>query len=227
MSCASQSSWLDHPNDIWWGVQSIKLFVMQFSSLPCYLIPLGPKYPPQHFILENPQPTFLPQCEWPTFTTIQSHLITLIKTLCRTSHSNMRFLSVIQGQQSPHSLSRGQIMALSHIIVWAAEKCIAVSLMEMPLMCFRVAEFLYRITPQTFTSTFSVVTNTDKQNTVFWSCTQMENFMKSSRVGAELLSYVDWWTDGRTDSRFSQFCDLTQNVCMALSVLSLPCCYCH
>lgn len=48
----------------------------------------------------------------------QSHFITLIKTLCGTSHGNMRFLSVIQGQQSPHSLSRGQIMALSHIMVW-------------------------------------------------------------------------------------------------------------
>jgi hypothetical protein len=28
MSCPSQSSWLDHPNDICWGVQSIKLFVL-------------------------------------------------------------------------------------------------------------------------------------------------------------------------------------------------------
>jgi hypothetical protein len=28
-----------------------------------YLIPRGPKYPPQHSILETPQPTFLPQCE--------------------------------------------------------------------------------------------------------------------------------------------------------------------
>jgi hypothetical protein len=27
MSCPSQSSWLDHPNDIWWGVQSMKLLV--------------------------------------------------------------------------------------------------------------------------------------------------------------------------------------------------------
>jgi hypothetical protein len=26
-----------------------------------------PKYPPQHFILENPQPTFLPQYERPRF----------------------------------------------------------------------------------------------------------------------------------------------------------------
>jgi hypothetical protein len=30
---------------------------MQSSPLPCYLIPLGPKYPPQYCILENPQPT--------------------------------------------------------------------------------------------------------------------------------------------------------------------------
>jgi hypothetical protein len=27
MSCPSQSSWLDHPNDTWWAVQSMKLFV--------------------------------------------------------------------------------------------------------------------------------------------------------------------------------------------------------
>ena len=60
-----QSPWLDHPNDIWW-VQSIKLFVMQSSPLPCYLIPLGSKYPPQHSILENAQPTFLPHCEQPS-----------------------------------------------------------------------------------------------------------------------------------------------------------------
>ena len=26
MPCPSQSSWSDHPNDIWWGVQSIKFF---------------------------------------------------------------------------------------------------------------------------------------------------------------------------------------------------------
>ena len=71
MTCLSQSCWLYHPNDI--GVQSIKLFVMQSSPLPCYLIPLGPKYPPQQPILENPQPTILPQCERPIFTTIQNN----------------------------------------------------------------------------------------------------------------------------------------------------------
>jgi hypothetical protein len=72
MSCPSQSSWRDHPNDIWWGVQSIKLLVMQSSPLPCYLIPLRPKYPPQHSILENPQPTFLPQCDHNTYKLLNS-----------------------------------------------------------------------------------------------------------------------------------------------------------
>jgi hypothetical protein len=38
-----------------------------------YLVPLRPKYPPRHPILENPQPTCLPQCEKPSFTTIQNN----------------------------------------------------------------------------------------------------------------------------------------------------------
>jgi hypothetical protein len=58
------------PNNIWWGVQSIKLLFMQSSPLPCHIIPLRPKYPTQHPILENPQPTFLPQCERRSLTTI-------------------------------------------------------------------------------------------------------------------------------------------------------------
>jgi hypothetical protein len=36
---------------------------MQCSPLPCYLIPLGPNYLPQHPILKHPQPMFNPQCE--------------------------------------------------------------------------------------------------------------------------------------------------------------------
>ena len=50
---ADLSSRFDHPNNIWWGVQSIKLLLMQSSPLPRHLIPLGVKYPPQHSILEN------------------------------------------------------------------------------------------------------------------------------------------------------------------------------
>jgi hypothetical protein len=46
---------------------------MQFSPLPCYLIPLWPKYSPPHSILHHPQPTFLPQCELPSFTPIRNN----------------------------------------------------------------------------------------------------------------------------------------------------------
>jgi hypothetical protein len=39
----SRSSWFDHPT-IRLGVQIIKLLVTESSSLPCYFIPLSPKY---------------------------------------------------------------------------------------------------------------------------------------------------------------------------------------
>ena len=41
--------------------------------LPSYLVPLSPKYSPQHPILKQPQPTFFPQCERPSFTPIQNN----------------------------------------------------------------------------------------------------------------------------------------------------------
>ena len=37
-------------------------------SAPCYHVPVRPKYPLQHRILEDPQSMFLPQCERPSFT---------------------------------------------------------------------------------------------------------------------------------------------------------------
>jgi hypothetical protein len=40
----------------------MKLLIMAFSSLPCYVVPLRAKNSPQHPILKQPQPTFLPQC---------------------------------------------------------------------------------------------------------------------------------------------------------------------
>ena len=69
----SHSSRVDHPNNIWWVVQIIKLLIMQFSPLPCYLVPPIPKYSFQHPILKHPQPTFPPQCERPSFTPIQNN----------------------------------------------------------------------------------------------------------------------------------------------------------
>ena len=62
------SSWFYEPNNIWWAVQIIKLLAMQSFPVPCYLVSLRPKYPPQHPIKEYPQPMFLPECERPNFT---------------------------------------------------------------------------------------------------------------------------------------------------------------
>jgi len=56
----------DRPNNIWCGVQIIKRLIILFSPLPCYLVPLRPKYSPQYPILKQPQPTFLPHCERPS-----------------------------------------------------------------------------------------------------------------------------------------------------------------
>jgi hypothetical protein len=41
-------------------------------SIPRYLVPLRPKYSPQYPILKHLQPTFLPQCQGPSFTPIQN-----------------------------------------------------------------------------------------------------------------------------------------------------------
>ena len=46
---------------------------MQFSALPCYLVPLRSQYPPQHPVPKHPQPTFLSQCQLPSFTPIQTN----------------------------------------------------------------------------------------------------------------------------------------------------------
>jgi hypothetical protein len=48
MPCWYHSSWLDHPNNIWWEVQSIKPLTMSSSSLPCQLVPRRHKYFPQN-----------------------------------------------------------------------------------------------------------------------------------------------------------------------------------
>jgi hypothetical protein len=46
---------------------------MLSSPLPCRLVPLRPKYPPQHPILEHPQSLFLPQWQKRSFTPIQNN----------------------------------------------------------------------------------------------------------------------------------------------------------
>ena len=62
----SHTSLFYHLKNIGCAVQIIKLLIMKFSSLPCYLITPRPKYSPQH-----PQPAFLPQYERPVFISIK------------------------------------------------------------------------------------------------------------------------------------------------------------
>jgi topoisomerase IA-like protein len=45
----------------------MKLPIMYYPPLPCYLVPLRAKYSPQRPIFKHPQTTFLPQCERPSF----------------------------------------------------------------------------------------------------------------------------------------------------------------
>ena len=46
---------------------------MQLSPLPCYLVPIRPKYSPRDSILKDPQPKLLPQRERTSFTSIQNY----------------------------------------------------------------------------------------------------------------------------------------------------------
>ena len=43
----------NHHNNVWWGIQSIKLLVMYSSPLLFYTVPLTLKYSPQHPFSEN------------------------------------------------------------------------------------------------------------------------------------------------------------------------------
>jgi hypothetical protein len=43
MSRPSHSHLRYHPNDTWWGLKIMKLLTVQFSLLPCYLLPLSSK----------------------------------------------------------------------------------------------------------------------------------------------------------------------------------------
>ena len=53
--------------------RSLSFSLRSFLHSPRYIVPLGPKYSPQHPILKHPQPTFLPQCQRPSFTPIQNN----------------------------------------------------------------------------------------------------------------------------------------------------------
>jgi len=89
VSRPSHSSQVDHPNNIWWRVQMIKLLFMYSSPLPCYLVPLRPKYLPQHPILGHSQPMFLSKCESLSLTPIQNNRQNYSGVLVSNSHSSL------------------------------------------------------------------------------------------------------------------------------------------
>ena len=69
----THSSRYNHKNKIGWGVKIIKLLIMYFSPLPCYFVPLSPYILLSTLFSKHPKPTFLPQCERPSFTPIQNN----------------------------------------------------------------------------------------------------------------------------------------------------------
>ena len=69
----SHSFRLYQPNNIWWKLQIIQLLIMYFSVPPCSIVPLRPKYSPQHPIFKSSQCTFFSKYERPCFPTIQNN----------------------------------------------------------------------------------------------------------------------------------------------------------
>jgi hypothetical protein len=55
----------------------------EVSPLLCYLFPFRSKYSHQHPILKQPQPTFLPQCQRPSFTPIPNNFHMRFLLVCR------------------------------------------------------------------------------------------------------------------------------------------------
>jgi hypothetical protein len=66
------SSWFHHPNNIWRGVQTMELLIVQFSLSFCHFIPLRYKYSPKHTVLKYRQSVFSFR-EIPGFTHIQNN----------------------------------------------------------------------------------------------------------------------------------------------------------
>jgi hypothetical protein len=44
---------LHYPNNIWYGLRTIKFFISQCSQLPCYVIAVSSRYLPQHPFLKT------------------------------------------------------------------------------------------------------------------------------------------------------------------------------
>jgi hypothetical protein len=82
-----------HPHNSEWGVQIMKLLIMEFSPIPCYLVPLRPKYS-QHPILKPFLSTWHQfQCHSPLYL-ISPKLISYIPVHRQTHYMQLSYRSV-------------------------------------------------------------------------------------------------------------------------------------
>ena len=72
-TCSAHSTHLrfDDPKNIWPGAKFEFVFIMLFCPVSSYLLLFRAHYPPEHIILQHPQPASLLQCERTSSTTIQ------------------------------------------------------------------------------------------------------------------------------------------------------------
>jgi hypothetical protein len=74
MPCPSHYDWCDHSYSMLWCVQIMQILNWANPSTPLSIHrPVDPKHLPQHPVLKQPHPMFLPQRERPSFTLIQNN----------------------------------------------------------------------------------------------------------------------------------------------------------
>jgi hypothetical protein len=88
MTSLSHPPWFYHPNNIWWRVQTVGLFI-RFSPTSCHFIPLRSKYSPKH-----PAPKH--SCSFPNVCVSSFDLIkTMYKTTRQSKEEKLKVITRI------------------------------------------------------------------------------------------------------------------------------------
>jgi len=80
----SHPPWFDHPNNIWWSVQVMKLLIIQSSPASCHFFPPRFKYSPQLPIPKHLQYVCSSWIKWiiSNFPILRKQLKTLLLCFC-------------------------------------------------------------------------------------------------------------------------------------------------